>query len=125
MELECDSTLWTKDEKLADLHAILPNIKLLSIDIFDTLLFRACREPHDVFLETGRRAIDLGVLRHGLTPEEYKAVRIFALDSAYRSSPIEPCIEEILEQLIKVIIHLPFPHISLDSSNGPSHRYVY
>jgi FMN phosphatase YigB (HAD superfamily) len=88
--------LWQLDEKLKAIKDILPEIQVLSLDVFDTLLFRACRHPHDVFSETGRRACQQGLLPIGVAPEEYKAVRVFALDRAYRSSAREPHLEDIL-----------------------------
>jgi FMN phosphatase YigB (HAD superfamily) len=91
--------LWRRDNGLAGIEAMLPRLRLVSLDIFDTLLFRTCQDPQDVFLEVGRRAVERGVLRNGLTAEEYRAVRIIALDTAYRTSQQEPSLEKILEFL--------------------------
>ena len=70
-----NTSLWRRDHHLADVAALLPHIRLLSLDVFDTLLFRACRQPEDVFLEVGRRAERLGLLSRGLSAGEFAALR--------------------------------------------------
>lgn len=99
MDSKFDPYLWIKDEKLTYLQEIISKIRLLSVDVFDTLLFRACREPNDIFEETGRRAQSRGVLCRGITPHEFKAVRIAAMDSAYRNSKTEPYLEDIYSSI--------------------------
>lgn len=53
-------------------------IKLLSLDIFDTLLFRTCSSPSDVFLEVANRANKEKLFERPTTPGEFKNVRIIA-----------------------------------------------
>ncbi|WPZ18085.1 hypothetical protein UM396_16210 [Geobacillus subterraneus] len=72
--------LWKYDKYL---HSVDPkNYEILSLDIFDTVLFRACNHPTDIFLEVGNRAINRGLLRQGLTPTEFQQLRILAEEKA-------------------------------------------
>ena len=49
------SDLWRRDHYLAPAVDLLPRIEVLSLDVFDALLFRVCARPEDVFLQvTGR-----------------------------------------------------------------------
>ncbi|MED3843648.1 hypothetical protein P9213_01370 [Geobacillus stearothermophilus] len=74
--------LWKYDKYL---HFVDPkNYELLSLDIFDTIIFRTCHHPTDVFLEVGNRAKKRGLLRKGLTPKEFQQIRIVAKDKARR-----------------------------------------
>jgi FMN phosphatase YigB (HAD superfamily) len=50
--------------------------RLVSFDVFDTLLHRAARTPSDVFLEVGRRALARGLIDAALTPEVFQQLRI-------------------------------------------------
>jgi FMN phosphatase YigB (HAD superfamily) len=90
---------WRRDVRLAEIEKTLPQIRLLSLDIFDTLLFRTCQAPQDVFLETGRRAKEQGVLCRSLSAEEFRAAREYAMDAAYRASSQEPFLEGIVDLL--------------------------
>jgi len=94
-----DIEFWRRDVRLAELEKILPSIRILSLDVFDTLLFRTCHNPNDVFLETGKRAKDQGVLCSSLTAEEFQSARVFAMDAAYRASSKEPTLNDIIDLL--------------------------
>lgn len=48
---------------------------LISLDIFDTILHRAVKVPHDLFLEVGRRAIAEGLLDEAMTAAEFALIR--------------------------------------------------
>lgn len=69
--------LWKSDRYLAALAAddTFDKIRLLSLDIFDTLLFRACDHPTDVFLKTAVRAHASGALKRSVSPHEFRAIR--------------------------------------------------
>ncbi|KIV53479.1 hypothetical protein AM501_15400 [Aneurinibacillus migulanus] len=73
-----EADLWQKDVFLSGLADILPNIKVLSLDIFDTILFRLYHRPIDVFIEIGKRAIEKGMVREGITAVEFQKIRILA-----------------------------------------------
>lgn len=90
---------WQHDEFLAALADVLPNVRLLSLDVFDTLLFRACEQPEDVFHEVGRRAEAAGLLRHGVRAAEFAALRRIAQDTTYGTLGREPRLEDIYEAL--------------------------
>ncbi len=50
----------------------------MSIDVFDTLLFRACAHPSDVFSLAGQKAKALDQLPPGQTVDAFKQIRILA-----------------------------------------------
>ena len=53
-------------------------IKLLSLDIFDTLVFRLVDQPHQIFEEIGKKAIKSNLLHNSITFEEFALLRIKA-----------------------------------------------
>jgi predicted HAD superfamily hydrolase len=71
-----DAAFWSRC--VSDLLAALDSARLLSLDVFDTLLLRTTARPHDVFLEVGRRAARRGWLARHMAPEHFRAVRITA-----------------------------------------------
>jgi FMN phosphatase YigB (HAD superfamily) len=60
--------------KAADI-ILLGNIKLLSLDVFDTLLLRRVPKPPDVFLRLGMNLKEQNLLGVGQTPESFAAIR--------------------------------------------------
>jgi FMN phosphatase YigB (HAD superfamily) len=65
------------------LDAILAGrVKLLSIDVFDTLLWRKVPEPKDVFLVLGRRLADAGQLAPHVSPVMFAELRAKAETTA-------------------------------------------
>ncbi|HEY3593370.1 MAG TPA: HAD family hydrolase, partial [Polyangiaceae bacterium] len=77
---------WMWDETLRKLearfaaHSALPRV--VSVDFFDTLIVRLCKEPADLFIELGRQLAQTGQLRISLTPVEFRSVRISAEERA-------------------------------------------
>ena len=57
-------------------------IALLSLDIFDTLLFRTCANPSDVFVLVAEKAHRMGCLKASITPAAFKEMRIRAENKA-------------------------------------------
>jgi len=55
-----------------------PDILVFSFDFFDTLVFRLCRHPTDVFLALGGRLAAAGWLSPGVTPRLFQRLRIEA-----------------------------------------------
>ena len=47
------------------------NIKVISFDIFDTVLFRMVKKPTDIFEIAAKKAINKGVLPSYITPIIY------------------------------------------------------
>ncbi len=80
--------VWRQDEYLRDLHARLEaqadQLRVVSFDFFDTLVWRLCAEPSDLFIEVGRRLAEAGLFRAPMSPEEFHAVRTAADDAARR-----------------------------------------
>lgn len=95
---------WRLDRRLARLAERERHVELLLIDIFDTLLFRRCQSPHDVYTHVGRKAVELRLIRRGLTPWEFSVLRRRAEAAAqrlhFRKDEHEDCsIEEIYSSL--------------------------
>ncbi|WP_248929431.1 HAD family hydrolase [Paenibacillus hamazuiensis] len=70
--------LWKKDHFLNNLSELITGIKVLSLDVFDTLLLRTCEKPVDVFYELGEQAKRTNLIRAGLTAKEFQEIRILA-----------------------------------------------
>lgn len=95
--------MWRMDSRLEAISAILPEIRLLSLDIFDTLLFRACRKPEDVFEAVGQKAAACNMLHPSFSPTDFREIRTYALDTAYQKSSVEPHLEDILACLPPIV----------------------
>lgn len=65
--------VWRLDPVLAAID--LGRVDLVSLDIFDTLLFRRVEQPADIFLDVGRRAAEAGLLDEGLRPTLFRQLR--------------------------------------------------
>ena len=91
--------IWQHDEFLAAAADAMPHVRLLSLDVFDTLLFRTCEQPEDVFHEVGRRAEAAGLLRPGVRAAEFAALRRIAQDTTYGTLGREPRLEDIYAAL--------------------------
>lgn len=88
--------MWRLDSRLKGIGTILPGIRVLSLDIFDTLLFRTCRKPEDIFEAVGQKAAACNMLHPSLSSGDFSAIRTYALDTAYQKSSVEPHLEDIL-----------------------------
>ncbi|MBF0456349.1 MAG: hypothetical protein HQK99_00450 [Nitrospirae bacterium] len=98
--------LWKKDRYLSELRDNHGWVELLSIDIFDTLILRTCLNPGDVYLETGKRAIKMGILRAGMNPREFQYVRQQSGHRIFQEKRAEiPPSEETLND-----IYMTMPH---------------
>ncbi len=80
---------------------------LLSIDFFDTLVFRLSDTPKKVFIEIGRRLILKNIIKE-TTPEEFQTLRAQAETAARKENynkknRLEVTIEEIYEKLKCII----------------------
>lgn len=91
--------MWRRDEFLAPVVDLLPQLRLLSLDVFDTLLFRTCEQPEDVFLEVGRRIAAMGGMRRGIRPSEFATLRAAAQHHSYATLGREPRLEDIYAAL--------------------------
>jgi predicted HAD superfamily hydrolase len=86
------------------------SIRLLSLDIFDTLVFRMVDHPHQIFYEIGKKAIKSNLLHPSITAEDFALLRIKAEQDARivnldRNSNNEVNLEEINEFLPQFIGH--------------------
>src|SRR5205823_14006677 len=90
-------------------------IKVLSVDVFDTLLFRQVPEPVDAFELVGQRLGERGLLAAGTTPEVFARVRRRAEERAReRSLQAGDGLEVTLAQ-----VHAELPASLLARSLGP------
>lgn len=97
-----DTELWKTDNFLKPIEGKIETLRLLSVDVFDTLLFRCCSQPSDVFLQAGRQAKQIGLLADGVTPETFRTLRITAERQARALDPLgcgEITLEHIYAQL--------------------------
>ncbi|NRF94590.1 hypothetical protein HQN89_27180 [Paenibacillus frigoriresistens] len=77
-----DLHLWKKDRYLSALVGEMDAVALLSLDIFDTLLFRKCANPSDVFELVAEKAHRIGCLKASITSAAFKEMRIRAENTA-------------------------------------------
>lgn len=94
-----EDAMWLLDSRLKNVGPILSGIRLLSLDIFDTLLFRACPRPEDVFDAVGRRASAAHLMDPSVSSDDFGSMRSHALHKAYENSSVEPHLEDILSSL--------------------------
>jgi hypothetical protein len=68
------------DARLAELGREIcdSRTKLVSLDCFDTLIWRRVPKPSDLFWLLGRRLADLGLLARGVTPDLFGQLRMAA-----------------------------------------------
>jgi hypothetical protein len=68
------------DCRLGDLEATLrrPGVSMLTLDIFDTLLWRRVAKPTDAFLLLGEELIARGALAGGISPATFAGMRMAA-----------------------------------------------
>lgn len=81
-----------------------PDVKLVSTDIFDTLLWRQVAAPVDAFLLLAERLRARGRLAPHLSPEAFQNLRRLAEDQArlhraHASNDLEITLEEIYERI--------------------------
>lgn len=68
------------DYRLGELEALLrtPGVSILTLDVFDTLLWRRVPKPTDVFELLGRELDERGALAGGISPAMFSGMRIAA-----------------------------------------------
>ncbi|MEZ2718660.1 HAD family hydrolase [Niallia circulans] len=73
-----ESINWKKDKKLTSLIKTIDKVKILSLDIYDTLLFRTVAKSSDIFILLGKRAIEQEIVKSSFHPREIKNIRLLA-----------------------------------------------
>jgi predicted HAD superfamily hydrolase len=109
-----DAGLWRRDPSLAEIGRALERDKgsVLSLDFFDTTVFRLCRHPTDVFVEVGRQLAARGLLLRPLSGEEFCRMRV-AAESQCRSHAVwhkqsaEIALADIYARLAKHVVREP------------------
>jgi len=74
--------MWERDCFLRNLDQLITGKKIVSFDIFDTLLFRGVAEPADLFEILGRESAALGYLDANFSPKIFKNIRKMAEQKA-------------------------------------------
>ena len=105
---------WQDVPQLYKISNELHKYNLISCDIFDTLLFRACDNPQKVFLNVGKRLIE-SIDNFPYTPITYmnlrrEAEQLACLENKYRSGNPQYKFSEIISRLpfdeeTKIILH--------------------
>ena len=93
-------SIWKNDTYLKPLVSSLPEYDLLSFDVFDTILFRTCYAPDDVFEIVGQKlSAQCGSWHY--PPTAYKELRKAAATKAYIKKPsgCDCSLEEILAEM--------------------------
>ena len=81
----------------------LRQAELVTCDLFDTLLFRCCAKPSDVFHATALRMMRGGALPQDCDPLAFAAQRIYAENIARSKNPARECsFEDIAREMAKV-----------------------
>lgn len=104
------NNLWKADKYLSEIK--FNDFDLLSLDIFDTILFRTCEKPANVFYELGKKAVELGYVKQHITPIEFQQLRILAEQRAREVGKKTRSSEEIA---LTDIYH-QFPDIVVDET---------
>ncbi|NOV04182.1 HAD family hydrolase [Paenibacillus planticolens] len=102
--------LWQNDRYLSALTGQLQAVRLLSLDIFDTLLFRTCANPSDVFIQIAERAHLEGCLKGSITPSAFKEMRMKAEHKAREKQAArtgfgEVTLEQIYDEMPESIVN--------------------
>ena len=88
-------------KKISEYLVTHKEIKVISFDIFDTVLFRMVRKPEDVFEIVGKKAIEKNILPDYITPIIYKNIRIEAERKARMLKMEHENIDEVtLEEIV-------------------------
>lgn len=102
--------LWKKDENFRWAGMALADscYTVISLDFFDTLVYRLCGDPVRLFIEAGRRLMEKGMLLIDTTPEEYAIIRKRAEALARQTSlrtrgTVECNIYDIYREMVKIV----------------------
>ncbi|MEF3308966.1 hypothetical protein PV433_08615 [Paenibacillus sp. GYB004] len=95
--------LWKRDIVLRRLDPLIGGLRLISFDVFDTLLFRCCSRPADVFDRTARKAAELGLFTRPTTDGQFRTLRMSA-EKLAREQDVSGFGETTLERIYE---HMP------------------
>jgi len=86
-------------------------LEVLSLDVFDTLLFRRVPEPRDAFLLLGAQLLEAGLLEAGTTPELFAWARAQAEWRARSHGDGEVLLSEIYAELPGPLVRCDLPEL--------------
>lgn len=102
---------WEQDPVLASVGHALRTHKdsVLSVDFFDTLVFRLCNHPTDIFTALGESLRETGLLRYAISPQEFREIRIAAERKArqvsfWENGTTEICLAQIYQEMSDHIV---------------------
>ncbi len=72
-------------------------IRVISVDVFDTLIFRGLNQPKDLFLSVYRKAVEEGLLSEYIQSGDFQKIRMEAERKFYLQG-LYPTLEQIYEQ---------------------------
>ncbi|MFN8672586.1 MAG: HAD hydrolase-like protein [Candidatus Sericytochromatia bacterium] len=105
--------LFRSDIRIANLYNDINSgkYKVLSIDFFDTLVFRLCSMPNGLFLTLYKKLLKEGLIEDIYNKEEFMVIRQVAEVSArqelIKNGVVEITIEQIYAKLINLISDIP------------------
>lgn len=73
-----EQELWRRDLYLRRLEPLIDSVRLISLDVFDTLLLRCTARPADVFESAAAKAIERGIIRRPTAAAEFRTMRVAA-----------------------------------------------
>lgn len=94
----CILLVMRKELRMEKIYKFLLGKKVLSLDIFDTLIFRCVKKPSDLFEEIALVARQRGYLDNYWSDSDFKHARIEAERLLYKDNK-EPIFEEIYDNL--------------------------
>lgn len=78
MEMHVEENLYLQDEELASIARRLDDFDVVSLDVFDTLLFRLASDPAEVFLHLGEKLDPDDWAGRPHPPEVFRQLRVTA-----------------------------------------------
>ena len=91
--------------------------RVLSVDVFDTLLLRRVPKPTDVHLLVGRRLADHGALAPHISPRAYARLRMLAESEARRCAQHDRGSSEVsLEEIHAIVAPSCMPGLSVEQA---------
>jgi FMN phosphatase YigB (HAD superfamily) len=105
-----DNPTRTTDARLERAFELLsePSVKALTLDVFDTMLFRHVPDPVDAFPIIGARLLERGALQDHIDPMAFKRLRIVAEEGARVAAGgvgSEVTLEQIYAQIPRGLFH--------------------
>lgn len=121
------AALFANDPWLSALPGLLDQYAVISVDVFDTLLFRCCEKPDDVFFQVGLLLQKSMPESYQLSPETFRQLRFEAERRAHGKGVLEDGIDAItLERIYEEFSMLgPLQSMAMEAEIEVERRVVY